>query len=100
MDRSNILQLIKIKSEPDELGQQVPVEVPRDVFCDIASVSGKENLEAGKIGLKPELKITMFLYDYEGEKIVRLKDTKYSVYRTYLGKSETIELYLEKKVGL
>lgn len=100
MDRSNVIQLIKIESVDDELGQKIPVEVPRDVFCDIASVSGRENLEAGKIGLKPEYKITMFLYDYEGEKIVKLKGTKYSVYRTYLGKSETIELYLEKKAGL
>lgn len=100
MDRSNVIQLIKIESQDDSLGQKIPVEIPRDVFCNIESISGTEWREVGQIGLHPEIKVTMFVYDYEGELIVKLNGMKYSVYRTYLGKNETIELYLEKKAGV
>ena len=42
----------------------------------------------------------MFSYDYGHEKIVELDGVRYGVYRTYLGKNESIELYLESKVGV
>ena len=42
----------------------------------------------------------MFAYDYEGESIVEIDGTRYGVYRTYLGKNETLELYLEQKTGV
>ena len=42
----------------------------------------------------------MFAPDYNGETIAELNGVRYSVYRTYLGKNETIELYLERKAGV
>lgn len=100
MDRSNVIKLVKLEHTEDEIGQQIPVETSRDVFCSIESISGKEWLEAGQKGLNPEIKITMFCYDYENETIVEINGKRYAVYRTYLGKNETIELYLEKKAGI
>ena len=100
MDRSDVLTLIKESYMPDDIGQQVPTETSRDVFCSISSVSASEWFDAGRIGLKPEYRATMFAYDYEGELIAELNGVRYSVYRTYLGKNETIELYMERKGGV
>lgn len=42
----------------------------------------------------------MFAPDYNGEEICKMGDEIYSIYRTYYDmRFETVELYLEKKVG-
>ena len=100
MDRSNVLTLVSVAYTTDALNQQVPKETTRDVFCNVSSVSAQEFFYAGQAGLNPEWRVTMFAPDYNGETIAELNGTRYGVYRTYLGKNETIELYLERKAGL
>lgn len=100
MDRSRVIKLIKQTYQTDSIGQRVPVETAKEVFCSIASVSGSEWFEAGRNGIKPEIKVSMFCHDYQGEKIAELDGTRYAVYRTYQAKHEIIELYLEKKAGI
>lgn len=100
MDRSRVLTLIGVTYTEDKIGQQVPQEIRRDVFCNVSSVSASEFFDAGRAGLKPEYRVTMFAPDYDQEGIVELDGVRYGVYRTYLGKNETIELYLERKVGV
>lgn len=100
MDRSNVLTLVSVTYTTDALKQQVPQETTRDVFCNVSSVSAQEFFDAGQAGLKPEWRVTMFEPDYNGETITELNGVRYSVYRTYLGKNETIELYLERKAGV
>ena len=100
MDRSNVLVLVSQTYQMDDIGQQVPVETTREVFCNIASISRAEWFDAGRSGLKPEYRATMFAYDYAGETYAELDGVRYSVYRTYLGSNETIELYLERKAGV
>lgn len=100
MDRSRVLTLIRQTYQTDEIGQRVPVEEKKDVFCSVASVSGSEWFEAGRQGIKPEIKVSMFCHEYQGEKIAELDGVRYSIYRTYQAKHETIELYLEKKAGV
>ena len=41
----------------------------------------------------------MFFGDYNGEKLLSYNGQTYSVYRTYQGKNDTIELYVERKGG-
>ena len=43
--------------------------------------------------------MTMFRYDYNGEPIVEYNGQRYSIYRTYIGKNDMIELYVERKGG-
>ena len=100
MDRSNVLTLVDVTYTTDALNQQVPQETTRDVFCNVSSVSAQEFFAAGQAGLNPEWRVTMFSPDYNGEAIAELNGTRYGVYRTYLGKNETIELYLERKAGV
>ena len=100
MDKSRVLTLIKTTYTVDSIGQQVPQETRRNVFCNISSISASEFFDAGRAGLKPEYRATMFAPDYEREEIAELDGVQYGVYRTYLGRNETIELYLERKAGV
>lgn len=100
MDRSRVLTLIAKDYTADSIGQMVPTETRRDVFCNVTSVSASEFFAAAQAGLKPELRATLFAPEYQGEEIVELDGVRYSVYRTYLGKKETVELYLERKAGV
>ena len=100
MDRSRVITLIQTTYTVDKIGQQVPVEIGKDVFCNVSSVSAAEFFDAGRAGIKPEYRVTMFAPDYEQEEIVELDGKRYGVYRTYLGQNETVELYLERKAGV
>lgn len=137
MDRSSVLTLINKSYTTDELGQRVPVEVKRSVYCDLRTVSRTEWATAGQLGLNAELVAEMFASDYQGEQIAEIAtalastessylltadgqqlldanrqllreagDTiagsvvRYGIYRTYVRADETIELYLERKVGV
>jgi len=99
MDRSSVCTLISETFAADTIGQMVATEKTKDVFCNVASVSQSEWFQGGQAGLKPEYKITMFAPDYDGQRIVKLNDVKYGVYRTYLRDDELLELYLERMVG-
>lgn len=100
MDRSKVITLIKTAYQQDEIGQMIPEEIKRNAFCSVSSISLTEWSEAGRAGLKPELRATMFAFDYKGENIVELDGVRYGVYRTHYGKGETVELYLERKAGV
>lgn len=100
MDKSKVLTLISKSYTTDSIGQRVPVETARLVFCNLRSVNRAEWFNGGQVGLKPELVATMFAPDYEGEDIAEIDGVRYGVYRTYLGAWESIELYLERKAGV
>lgn len=100
MDKSRVLTLINKSYQKDEIGQLIPVETRRDVYCNVSSISASEWFEAGRAGMNPEYRVTMFVYDYQGEDIAELNGVRYGIYRTYLGSNESIELYLEKKAGV
>lgn len=100
MDKSRALTLIGVTYTVDFIGQLIPHETRRDVFCNLSSVSASEWFEAGRAGLNAEHRATVFSYDYNGETIAELDGVRYGIYRTYLGRNETIELYMERKAGV
>ena len=83
----------------DDYGVLVPTQSERKVFCNVTSVTGNEWFEGGRNGINPELRMSLFKYDYQGEKIIRYKNTYYSVYRTYEARNDLIELYVERRKG-
>lgn len=99
MDRSTPFSLISIAITADSYGVQRKTETSKTVYGQINSVTASEFFEGGRNGLSPELRFTMFRYDYSGETIVEYDSKRYSVYRTYLGRNDTIELYCERKGG-
>lgn len=100
MDRSDVMQLVAVHYTEDAIGQRIPAETARDVFCNIASVSASEWFEAGRSGMQAALKVTVFEPDYRGESIAVVDGVRYGIYRTYRAKNETLELYLEAKAGI
>ncbi len=100
MDRSSVIKLISMTYTQDAIKQYVETETEREVFCDVRSVTRAEWFDAGRNGMQPIYIFTMFAPDYQGEKVVEYNGQRYGVYRTYLGRNETIELYVEEKGGL
>lgn len=100
MDRSRELWLISQTWTQGEFGEMQQTTQGRRVFCDVGSVSASEYFEAAQVGIAPEYRVTMFAPDYQGEQIAQLDGVTYGIYRTYRGKNETIELYLERKSGV
>lgn len=99
MDRSDILTLISQTRTQDDYGRWVPSKTPRDVFVQVDSISRAEFYEAGRNGLNPEYRFRMFSEDYEGEELCEFNGQPYAIYRTYLRRDDTIELYVERKGG-
>lgn len=99
MDRSTPINLIAETWQRDAYGINQKAETSKKVYADVGSVSMSEWFEGGRSGINPELRITMFVGDYSGEKILECNGHRYTVYRTYLGRNDTIELYVERREG-
>lgn len=99
MDRSDVINLYADTITYDDYGVARKTRTSKQVFCKVDSVTRAEFFEAGKAGLKPEYRMTMFVGDYDGETVVGYKGRLFSVYRTYLAKTDIIELYVERQGG-
>ncbi|NMA65320.1 MAG: phage head closure protein [Clostridiaceae bacterium] len=99
MIRNTTVNLIKKTYVSDEIGQQIPTATKKTVFADVEGISQNEFFKAGRTGLKPQYKILIWVFEYNGEAAVELDGKKYSVYRTFLRDDEKIELYLTEKLG-
>ena len=99
MDRSDVIKLITVTRTQDEYGVWRSTESEKEIFCQVSSVTQSEFFEGGRNGLNPEFRFTVFFGDYSDEPIVIYKGNRYSVYRTYLGRNDRLELYVERKGG-
>lgn len=99
MDRSEVITLLAATKTQNAYGVWVETLTDRDVFCQVDSVSRAEFFDGGRNGLNPEFRMTMFAGDYQGERLLIYKGMTYSVYRTYQGRNDTVELYVERKGG-
>lgn len=101
-----LIYLVKQEYGMDEISQQVPVQetlVP--VWATLRSVTRADWMDAGQIGLNPQMVAVTPLVNYGGESAVQIGEgenaQRYSIYRTYMPPdSDEIELYLEKKAGV
>lgn len=99
MDRSDVITLISLTKSQDDYGVWREAEARHDVFCNVGSVTRAEFFDGGRNGLNPAYVFTMFFGDYNGERIVEYKGERFSIYRTYHARTDTIELYAERKGG-
>ena len=99
MDRSEVITLLAATKAQNDYGVWIETLTNRDVFCQVDSVSRAEFFDGGRNGLNPEFRMTLFAGDYEGERLLIYKENTYSVYRTYQGRNDTVELYVERKGG-
>lgn len=99
MDRSDVINLIGVTRTQDEYGVWRPTQASTQVFCQVDSITQQEFYDAGRNGLNPSFKFTMFFGDYHDEPIVEYKGNQYSVYRTYYRRDDLVELYVQRKGG-
>lgn len=100
LDRSDVITLVGETYTQDEIGQYTAVETERMVFCNVMSITQTEFFEAGRNGIQPSYKVVLFKYDYQNEEIVKYKDRRYSIYRTYEARNDMLELYLQEESGV
>lgn len=100
MDRSTPIYLISETKQQNGIKEWNAVETKRKVFANVKSVTSTEFFSAGQIGLSPEYRFTMFGPDYAGERIVEYNGVRYAVYRVYQATTDTMELYVQKEVGV
>lgn len=99
MDRSEIITLVKETQVRNDFGVYEPVTETRNVFCQVRSITRSEFFDAGRNGLNPEYEFDVFSGDYEGERTVVFRGQKYAVYRTYHGRTDVLELYVQREGG-
>lgn len=99
MDRSTPIYLIGETWAINSHGVNEPTETRRKVYANVRSISRAEFFDAGRNGLNPSLEMVMFAPDWNNEKIVEYNGNRYTVYRTYYGRNDTLELYLERREG-
>lgn len=99
MDRSDILTLIAQTRTQDDLGRWIASESSRDVFVQVDSITQSEFYDAGRNGLNPEYRFRVFFGDYENEELCEFGGQRYSIYRTYKRRDDTVELYVERTGG-
>lgn len=99
MDRSDVINLLEVAKAQDDYGQWIETTTKKQVYCRVESVRQSEFFEAGRNGLNPEYKFIIFFGDYNDEPMVEYNGKTYSVYRTYLTKTDKLELYVERKGG-
>lgn len=99
MDRSDVIELVTVTKTQDEYGVWRTSETTKQIYCQVDSVTQSEFFEAGRNGLNPEFRFTVFFGDYSDEPIVIYKNKRYAVYRTYLTRNDRLELYVERKGG-
>lgn len=100
MTRDVEIMLVFPTMQADEYGiPQQTGEETRTVMARVKSITASEFFEAGRNGFKPEFRFDMFLYDYDGQKELEYNGVRYTVYRTFMGRSDTVELYVTLKGG-
>ena len=99
MDRSDVLTLINQSRTQDDFGRWISTNTTRDVFVQVDSITQAEFYDAGRIGLNPEYRFRLFNGDYDGEELCEFHGQRYAIYRTYLRRDDTLELYVERTGG-
>lgn len=99
MDRSKVIYLISETFTPDTYRVLRPERTERKVYCQVDSVTLSEWVEGGRIGLNPEYRMRMFAPEYNGEQLLKYNDVVYQIYRTYLARNDSIDLYVQRRQG-
>lgn len=72
----------------------------REIFCQIDSITRQEFFDAGRNGLNPVFRATIFAGDYQDEVACFYRQKRYAIYRTYhIPGTDYLELYFQREGG-
>lgn len=99
MVRANVVTLIK--ELPIAHGVlDTPMQNYRKVYCEVQSVSQTESYQARASGLNPEYRLVLsHSFEYKGETRCIFRNVFYEIIRTYINKSDGIELTIQRVAG-
>lgn len=94
-------ELIKTKSETDEIGQEVKeIDVKQEVpIIRVLNISQKEFFEAKQHGIRLSLKLLISALNYDGQEELIYMGKRYVVIRINNFNIDEIELLCETKIG-
>lgn len=95
---NDLVTLIAITTTKDDIGQPVETETPREVLCEVKSISQTEFYQAAQTQLRPELKVIMDADEYEKEVRLEYDGEDYKVIRRYKTDGNEIELTCERVI--
>ena len=96
---SEVINLLKVTTTENAMGDIIESETSRQVFANKLSVKRAEFYQAMATGLRPELVFTVRLIDYEGEENLSFEGEAYNIIRTYTKDGEFLELICNKLVS-
>lgn len=99
MDRSDVAYLVARTYEQDDYGVTTETETERMVYCNVRSVSHKEKVENGLVGIQSSFQLSMVKYDYNMEEIVKYNGQRYAVYDA-TEYNDLVRLYIQKEKGI
>ena len=82
----------------DAYGDKVLSSVEKKILCSLSSISSSEFYQAHATGLRPEVKIIMWNFEYSGERKIKFEGHEYDVVRTYSRNDDLIEITLQSLV--
>lgn len=94
------ITLISQTNQQDNIGNNEPVETARQVLCCVKNIGRDEFYKAGQQGLAAKYMFITNPVNYNGESIVKYKDNRYSVYRTYRKNADELEIYVKVEEGV
>lgn len=99
MKRYDVITLVK--RDPKTFGaDEEPDEVTRDVFCEVRSIGATQFYDNYVAGIKISYVFVLSQQgEYDDERIIIYKGNKYHVIRTYINKSDAIEITVEPYAG-
>ena len=96
----DVLTLVSYTYTKDAYGVDRGTPTERRIFCRTDSITRLEFYEAGRNGLNPEMKFTIFAGDYAGQKVCQYNGAQYSIYRTYhIPGTDYMELVVQREGG-
>lgn len=99
MNLAEKITLLAIEYEQDDLGEWVETRTETEVFALVESVTMSEFYQAGMQGFKPEYRMTVWMTEYSGQKLLEYGDKTYTIYRSYRRDDGRIELYVTERKG-
>lgn len=83
----------------DKIGNKIPIYAKNALLASELPITRNEYYTAGQNNIELARAIIVHPFEYDGQKLVEIDNTTYSVTRAYKRNNEEIELYLTQRVG-
>lgn len=99
MDRNDICYLISKTYTQDDCGVTSVTEAKKQVYCSVRSVSHREKVDNGLIGLNSAYQLSVFRFDYNDEEIVEFQGKRFVVYDA-TEYNDKVRVYIKLEKGV